>query len=152
MQNVCVRSGPYMYIPKWLPIYIRSGVFQPYAVAHSNHIQCSDGLDHSKHIFKIRFIPNHTFMNWYIPTNRLWFRSFQPFIYRVLFIICLWGCSSRSYVYGEAYSNHVLIWFIYLHLSRLMTKPTKWLCAQRTLRSTWASAQSDQSLRCALNG
>ena len=29
-----------------------------------------------------------------------------------------------------------------------MTKPTKWLCAQRRLRSVWASAQSDQSLRC----
>ena len=26
-----------------------------------------------------------------------------------------------------------------------MTKPTKWLCAQRRLRSAWASAQSDQS-------
>ena len=33
-------------------------------------------------------------------------------------------------------------------LSRLMTKPTKWLCAQLRLRSAWASAQSDQSLRC----
>ena len=33
-----------------------------------------------------------------------------------------------------------------------MTKPTKWLCAQRRLRSVWASAQSDQTLRCALNG
>ena len=29
-----------------------------------------------------------------------------------------------------------------------MTKPTKWLCAQRRLRSAWASAKSDQSLRC----
>ena len=29
-----------------------------------------------------------------------------------------------------------------------MTKPTKWLCAQRRLRSAWASAQSDQSLCC----
>ena len=29
-----------------------------------------------------------------------------------------------------------------------MTKPTKWVCAQRRLRSVWASAQSDQSLRC----
>ena len=29
-----------------------------------------------------------------------------------------------------------------------MTKPTKWLCAQRRLRSAWISAQSDQSLRC----
>ena len=27
-------------------------------------------------------------------------------------------------------------------------KPTMWLCAQRRLRSAWASAQSDQSLRC----
>ena len=33
-------------------------------------------------------------------------------------------------------------------LSRDMTKPTKWLCVQRRLRSAWASAQSDQSLRC----
>ena len=33
-----------------------------------------------------------------------------------------------------------------------MTKPTKWVCAKRRLRSAWASAQSDQSLRCALNG
>ena len=33
-----------------------------------------------------------------------------------------------------------------------MTKPTKWVCAQRRLRSDWASAQSDQSLRCALIG
>ena len=38
------------------------------------------------------------------------------------------------------------------HLSRLMTKPTKLVCAQRRLRSDWASAQSDQNLRCALNG
>ena len=32
--------------------------------------------------------------------------------------------------------------------SRDMTKPTKWLCTQRRLRSAWASAQSDQSLCC----
>ena len=31
------------------------------------------------------------------------------------------------------------------NMSRDMTKPTKWLCAQRRLRSAWASAQSDQS-------
>ena len=37
-------------------------------------------------------------------------------------------------------------------MSRDMTKPTKWVCAQRKLRSAWASAQSDQSLRCALIG
>ena len=34
------------------------------------------------------------------------------------------------------------------HLSRDMTKLTKWLCAQRRLSSASASAQSDQSLRC----
>ena len=34
------------------------------------------------------------------------------------------------------------------NLSCNMTKPTKWLCTQRRLRSAWASAQSDQSLRC----
>ena len=32
------------------------------------------------------------------------------------------------------------------HLSCDMTKPTKWVCTQRRLRSAWASAQSDQSL------
>ena len=34
-------------------------------------------------------------------------------------------------------------------MSHDMTKPTKWVCAQRRLRSAWASAQSDQSLLCA---
>ena len=29
-----------------------------------------------------------------------------------------------------------------------MTKPKMWLCAQQRLRSAWASAQSDQSVRC----
>ena len=31
------------------------------------------------------------------------------------------------------------------NMSRLMTKPTKWLCAQRRLRSAWTFAQSDQN-------
>ena len=33
----------------------------------------------------------------------------------------------------------------YYIMSRDMTKPTKWVCAQWRLRSAWASAQSDQS-------
>ena len=37
---------------------------------------------------------------------------------------------------------------IFRHLSRDMTKPTNRVCAQRRLRSAWASVQSDQSLRC----
>ena len=36
-------------------------------------------------------------------------------------------------------------------MSRDMIKPAKCVCAQRRFRSGWASAQSDQSLRCALN-
>ena len=50
------------------------------------------------------------------------------------------------------------LWFLVVlslytsYLSHLVTKPTKRVCAQRSLRSAWASAQSDQSLRCALNG
>ena len=35
-----------------------------------------------------------------------------------------------------------------INLSHDTTKPTKWVCAQRRLRSAWPSAQSDQSLRC----
>ena len=33
-------------------------------------------------------------------------------------------------------------------MSHDMTKPTKWVCTQRRLRSAWASTQSDQGLRC----
>ena len=35
------------------------------------------------------------------------------------------------------------------HMNCDMTKPTKWLCAQQSLRSVWAAAQSDQSPVCA---
>ena len=48
------------------------------------------------------------------------------------------------------YTNTIILRAMYnLQMSRLITKPTKCLCAQRRLRSArWASAQSDQSLRC----
>ena len=35
-------------------------------------------------------------------------------------------------------------------MNRDMTKPTKWVCAQRRLRSAWASTQSDQSTQISL--
>ena len=41
---------------------------------------------------------------------------------------------------------------LFAQLSCDMIKPTKWVCAQRSLRSAWASTQSDQSLRCVLSG
>ena len=39
-------------------------------------------------------------------------------------------------------------WTEHWNKSRDITKPTNWVCAQRRLRSAWASAQSEQSLRC----
>ena len=44
-------------------------------------------------------------------------------------------------------------WGKFCHnMSRLITKQSKWLCAQRRLRSAWASAQSDQSSLCRCPG
>ena len=58
-----------------------------------------------------------------------------------------------GYYSAEAQSRPIRGKFLFRirrqYLSRLMTKPTKWLCAQRRLRSAWASAQSDQSTLCA---
>ena len=49
--------------------------------------------------------------------------------------------------------DRICLWFLADNkLNRLVTKPTKWLCAQRRLRSAWAPGRSDESLRCALNG
>ena len=39
-------------------------------------------------------------------------------------------------------------WEALLYMSHDMTKPTKWVFAQQRLGSVWASALSDQSLRC----
>ena len=42
---------------------------------------------------------------------------------------------------------------VFVHVwAAIWQKPTKWLCAQQRLRSAWASAQSDQSLRCPHEG
>ena len=51
-------------------------------------------------------------------------------------------------VQGTIKINSSLLSYKIDKMSCLVTKPTKWLCAQRRLRSAWASAQSDQSLRC----
>ena len=56
----------------------------------------------------------------------------------------------RNYIYFLYWGNVFLS--DVTKMSHDMTKPTKWVCAQWRLRSAWASAQSDQSLRCALNG
>ena len=60
---------------------------------------------------------------------------------------------SEGNVQNSVFFNQNLVaertMFFYI---RLVTKPTKWMCAQQRLRSAWASAQSDQSLRCVQNG
>ena len=53
--------------------------------------------------------------------------------------------------FGNVFVSFCRFYVCTWHLSRLMTKSTKWLCAQWRLRSAWASAQSDQNLRCALS-
>ena len=73
----------------------------------------------------------------------------------------LWSTLNKKYI-KDIYEIKILIIYRFSSfcspvtsrnkLSSLMSKPTKWLCAQQRLRSAWASAQSDQSLRCALNG
>ena len=50
-------------------------------------------------------------------------------------------------VYMFVYTCILDIW-ARVYMSHDMTKPTKWLCPQRRLRSAWASAQFDQGLRC----
>ena len=54
-------------------------------------------------------------------------------------------CKILSYIQGGYHTcTHAQT---HAQMSRNITKPTKYLCAQRRLRSAWASAQSDQSLR-----
>ena len=70
--------------------------------------------------------------------------------------------TATSFLLQDYYKAHIFykifpITYIFFYgpeltkMSRNMTKPTKWLCPQRRLRSAWASTQSDQSSP-ALNG
>ena len=51
-------------------------------------------------------------------------------------------------LYSHALSPELYCVFREKCMSHDMTKPKKRLCAQQRLRTAWASAQSDQSLRC----
>ena len=61
------------------------------------------------------------------------------------------GCATDLSV-GWAHKPFYRFGYALTQISKDMTKPTKWVCAQQQHRSAWASAQSDQSLRCAFNG
>ena len=57
-------------------------------------------------------------------------------------------CENHGFPYQVCKKGFVML-HLFRYLNRLMTKPTKWLCAQRRLRPAWASSQSDQeSLLC----
>ena len=59
------------------------------------------------------------------------------------------GGGDVNHIWPAVYTAHVPKQsFQQYYMSRDMTKSTKWLCAQQRLRSAWASAQSNQSLRC----
>ena len=83
---------------------------------------------------------------------------FHPLFFTVLFFInklYVLVSSSRTIIFVIFWHSVTISFshsFIELNMSRLITQPTKSLCAQRRLRSAWASAQSDQSLPCVLKG
>ena len=56
--------------------------------------------------------------------------------------------STNQCLLWKVSNTHLLKTCCIHHLSCLMTKPTKWLCTQRRLRSAWESTLSDQSLCC----
>ena len=66
--------------------------------------------------------------------NELWCNMFSKY----------WRNKNGAYYNATFFKFHN-------YLSHIMRKPTKWVCTQRRLRSAWASAQSGQSLCCALN-
>ena len=69
--------------------------------------------------------------------------------FRWYFVCILILYNKTSFMEKFPYEKLMFIMVGHLvQMSRDMTKPTMWLCAQRRLRSAWASAQSDQSLPC----
>ena len=78
-----------------------------------------------------------------------WLSAYAVLLYASL-NICVpfpFGVWGRMWLYRFLIIAYSSI-FLRTQVSRDMTKPTKWLCAQRRLISVWASAQSDQSFRC----
>ena len=94
------------------------------------------------------------FSGTYILFLIVWISSFFEGRFVLLLMDCkilFWWKRTNAY---QFYHYNIVEMPVYrgLYLSRFMTKPTKWLCAKRRLRSAWISAQSHQSLRCALSG
>ena len=77
--------------------------------------------------------------------------SFESIWKRYMFSLLILRMFPKTSAASKTESHTSIVRYI-VYMSHDMTKPTKWVCAQRRLRSAWASAQSDQSLLCALNG
>ena len=90
---------------------------------------------------------------WQCQTMKLRFKlwTLERQEHKLLWTTCHMACFAGSQN-THAHSFRVKLTFegynILLQMSRDMTKPTQWVCAQRRLWSAWTSAQSDQSLLC----
>ena len=89
--------------------------------------------------YVLSLLPNDPFFRNYSSSMHLVFSAVWPplkvspyFIIMQIIFLILWDQWIHS-------------WVSLQDVSQLKTKPTMWLCAQRRLRSAWASAQSDQS-------
>ena len=101
------------------------------------------------------YIPQ-TVPNGLYTTTLCWFDgSRYPENNCILCNLFLFKCLTPHEWWFVQTTEEIKIYFIFQkmerQMSRDMTKPTKWVCAQWRLRSAWASAQSDQGLHCALN-
>ena len=71
--------------------------------------------------------------------------------YRLVHVVCPIQNIARVFLlplFSPCYLVHAILIFLKFYMSRDMTKPTNWVCAQQRLRSASSSAQSDQSLDC----
>ena len=79
---------------------------------------------------------------------RIWQKqvfSWRGSFYAVLIVCILFRFGVLGRMWNSILSVTVHFLFIYLINEPRHDKPTKWVCAQRRLRSAWASIQSDQS-------
>ena len=93
--------------------------------------------------YKFKF-DSSTFLFWW--SQRLSFKSVYEFGHFVLLLDPSMMTVETS-TFNSKFEKIRCIKESVVHLSRDMTKPAKWVCAQRRRRSAWVSAQSDQSLR-----
>ena len=106
-------------------------------------------------VFTLKFFSQFPYIfNVIFHLTPMFFKSYSDFWNQTL--TCLWKCfigeleNCFKLQNKTNFNNIYEIWTGHnREMSRLMTKPTKWLCAQRRLISARAFAQCDQSSLCA---